>query len=263
MKNEYKAKINGRGNIKLYGDSIPKFFCVLDVDGVCEKKAMITVSDVDRNNNGNFYSNDPISLASKGDMISFKISNINLEKAWLNIDSSDVEIIDDSGSKEWQKQREAQKEAWIKAREEEREIERKQKEEERNEKKRIKQELHKKLQKWYLETYGLKTTGATIILMYKTLSTIKHNYSLLGNRGKKGDGWVAPTGLHADVFHGLNSKITEKVLLEITNNGFGEIKKYKVITREPRSGIETTSLQKGLNITQKGLEYISNFLLIE
>ena len=100
---EYTAKINGRGKLKLYGDT-PKFFCVFYIEGIGEKKVMISVSNYDTNNWGNLISDDSISKISKGDTVIFYVDNINTE--WLNLNSLYIEVIDDSGSKEWKRNKE-------------------------------------------------------------------------------------------------------------------------------------------------------------
>ena len=257
---KYTAKINGRGKLKLYKD-IPKFFCVFYIEGIGEKKSMITVSNYDINDWGYLITNDPISKISKGDTVDFYIENINTE--WLNLKSSNIEVIDDSGSKEWERNRKIfkiQKEEQCRAElEREREKHRIKKEEQDRERK----ELYKKYQQWYLKEYDSKTTGASILLMNKTLNQIKHEYSLIGIRGKRGlytgDSWNVPTGLHANVFHGLNQNIVNKVSKELIEKKFAKYRLYKVITHDPKTQIETESRQKGIRITEKGKMFLINF----
>lgn len=257
---EYTAKISGRGKLKLYKD-IPKFFCVLYIEGIGEKKSMITVSNYDINDWGYLITNDQISKISKGDTIDFYIENINTE--WLNLKSSNIELIDDSGSKEWERNRKIfkiQKEEQYQA---ELEKEREKHRIEKEERNRKRKELYKKYQQWYLKEYNSKTTGASILLMCKTLNQIKSNYSLIGIRGKKslcsGDSWNAPTGLYACVFHGLNRNIVNKVLKELIEEKFAEYRLYKVIIQDPHTQIETESRQKGIRITEKGKMFLINF----
>lgn len=253
---KYTAKINGRGKLKLYRD-IPKFFCVLDIIGIGEKKSMITVSDYNMNGYGNLISSNLISKVSKGDTVKFYVDNINIE--WLNLNYSNIEIIDDSGSKEWERNKEIfnkQKKEQFQL-ELEKECEKHKVEKEKQDIER--KELYKKYQQWYFKEYNSKSTGASILLMNKILNQIKSNYSLIGVRGKKGDGWVVPTGLHANVFHGLNQKIVDKVSNELIEQNFAQYRLYKVITRDPHTQIEFESKQKGIKITEKGKLFLTNF----
>ena len=253
---EYTAKINGRGKLKLYRD-IPKFFCVLDIIGIGEKKSMITVSNYDINNWGNLTTNDPISKISKGDTIDFYIEDIDTE--WLNINSLYIEIIDNSGSKEWKRNNDLLKKQKKEQYQLESERECEKYRIEKEERNRERKELYKKYQQWYLNEYDSKTTGASILLMYKTLNNIKSNFSLIGVRGIKGDSWRIATGLYGDVFHGLNQNIVNKVLKELTEKKFAEYKLYKIITRDPHIQIEFESKQKGIQITEKGKRFLMNF----
>ena len=254
--NEYTAKINGRGKLKLYKD-IPKFFCVLDIIGIGERKSMITVSNYDINGWGNLVSTDLISKISIGDIIVFNFSEIISE--WINLNSLYIEVIDDSGSKEWERN----KEIFNKQRKEQYQLESEGKSEKykvEKEKRDIeKKELYKKYQQWYFKEYNSKSTGASILLMNKTLNQIKLNYSLIGVRGKRGDGWVVPTGLHANVFHGLNRNIVNKCLDELIEQNFVEYKLYRVVTCDPHTQIEFESKQKGIRITEKGKLFLINF----
>ena len=260
---KYTAKIDGRGKLKLYGET-PKFFCVLDIDGIGEKKSMITVSNCDINGWGNLISsNDHISSISKGDTISFMFNDDEINKEWLNINSLYITILDNSGTKKWKEGRELYKKQTKEQCESELERKREKRKIEKEKRDKVKKELYKKYQQWYLEEYISKTTGANILLMYKTLNNIKNSRSLIGVRGKKAflnDGsWVRPIGLYANVFHGLNQNIVNKALKELTEKKFVEYKLYRVITRDPYTLMDYESKQKGIQITEKGKIFLTNF----
>jgi len=259
---EYKAKINGRGKLKLYGYT-PKFFCVFYIEGLGEKKAMISVSDHNMNRWGNLFSNDPISTISKGDTVSFMFDGDITNIEWLNVDSYNITILDNSGTKKWniereqyRKQMKQQQDAEF---EREREIRRVKNEKRIAERK----ELYKKYQQWYFKEYNSKTTGSNILKMYNVLNLIEHVHSLIGVRGKKGfytgGDWNRPTGLYANVFHGLNQNIVNKALNELTENEFAEFKIYKVIQIESHTRITTETKQKGIRIMKKGHIFLTKF----
>jgi len=148
-----------------------------------------------------------------------------------------------------------QREVELECEREKRKIEKEKKDKERK-------ELYNKYKQWYSKEYNSKTTGSNILLMYKTLDQIKSGYSLIGVRGKRGifgDDWRKPTGLHGNVFHGLNQRIVDKALNELTEKKFTEFKIYTVIIIDPYTKIETKTNQKGIRIMKNGHIFLKKF----
>lgn len=200
------VKVKGRGKIKNYS-GIYKFFMCYEHEGH-EQKCMVSVGD----QYFGIYEDDavdadPVEKIAVGDTIKITMK-VNGKEEWLNLEKSQIEVLDDSGQKEW----EIKKEEW-----------KANKEKEKSDRKNA---LEKPYVDWFKETYGIKRSYAAIKLMCEVMADLEGYARAEGTGGRRnidGMGWEKPTGLRAGSLHYKPANQRKLALDTIIDLGFATL----------------------------------------